>query len=1338
MTSLNVGLQRQNDGLSEGQVARNVQQAVLQKLGSPSEDGASTELSEEVYFLDGSREWTLSSQTTQHVDNRTLVETSLRQPLGALREVSYQLFKGDEILASAFEQRDDKLCAARQLAELLRLPLEEVFSDFDTICDRGWQEREEIRKFCVWRGAPMLFVNCQQLLDSYQPAVKEARAVAFTAWEGHAFFYKNARSVFQCDDAERLRPRFRSERRESAVPEFRSWREWDGELRAGHFWTRDLRAARGALLAAGHCPKVAMRSLCEWRSLRLRAGEADCVICELPEDAEALQAWMERFGLKYRGQRLAGATNEVFLHLLRAQREVPQQREQILASQGGACKLCGAPIALGTCEFDHVVPVSTAFRGQIQEFQALCHECHRLKTSLENSHAGEPLQPRGVRDLCELAAAAAAGLRAAEVERGPGLLGRGCGALPQEWARQRALSLASVLSFGFGAGGAGGPPGRPDLRQASEGRPRGAACQAAVCGRRLVRQAGVRPHAGGRRRDVAGLLVELGCHRPRGPELPCLGAAQDGGGLARGAPGQAERQCVDRAVGAQRGPGLPDNQLDGHGCQYRQTFVDAAGQTHWDHIFATQLFSNASHRPAWDFVMAAEYCAVARIRQMLAEVPMRYLKFLKTDCLGLQDLSKKYWPAVERLTRLRHADGTPVYRCQQVEHLRGHHFEPEIQAWPPQRRGWEQVEDPVAHCLQGRSPGRRTSRGASWSSCGRPATWCSWSRKPTARRRTWGWERRPPTTGCAARCATAAASSTGWWSRTAGGAGQLRRGARGTAAEGQRLAAGPRGRLLPRAHREPPLGRAHLPVHQLASGWGSRGGAVGRGGEGGAPRVPAAGGPAPRRVPGAFPRPPGSDQRAGEQAPCARGRCDDRAPGAGRAHDQRPADDASLARAAAGGRRRQGGQGHLRACGRGGRGARRAGRAAVLPRRAAAAHAALPRHHLRELPGADAPRPRVAAGCGHAALQPAAPLRRRQPGHQLRAAERALGTVIYSNPGTPGTLACGHGEACQKTLAHAGTRPPKTSGTVGALAYGRGEVNQFRHAVRGGVHSREEVCQNSGPLVTCQNSGTVGALAHGRGAVCTLAHGGREVCQNSGTAGALAHGRGVVCQNSGTVGALAHGRGEVCQNSGTVGTLAHSRGVVCQNSGIVGTLAHGPGRCAEILAQLAHWHTAVGRGAEIPARPARWHPAAERCGKTLARLAHWRTAAARWHQNSGTPSALAHGRRVVCQNFWHSWHASTRPRGGVPRFWHNLHTGREVCQNSGTVGTRPRGSVLPGVPAFWHTSFVATCRRAGRAKILAHRPRGSVPDVPNGFAALGCWSGLPFFGKTEKPGKKRL
>ena len=102
-------------------------------VGSPSEDDAIMEVSR--YFLDGAREWTLSSQTTQHVDSRSAP---------CARSL---------ILASAFEWRDDKLCAARRLAELLRLVLEEVLSDFE--------ERGEIRKFCVWRGAPMLCVNCE-------------------------------------------------------------------------------------------------------------------------------------------------------------------------------------------------------------------------------------------------------------------------------------------------------------------------------------------------------------------------------------------------------------------------------------------------------------------------------------------------------------------------------------------------------------------------------------------------------------------------------------------------------------------------------------------------------------------------------------------------------------------------------------------------------------------------------------------------------------------------------------------------------------------------------------------------------------------------------------------------------------------------------------------------------------------------------------------------------------------------------------------------------------------------------------------------------------------------
>ena len=142
---------------------------------------------------------------------------------------------------------------------------------------------------------------------------KEERAIAYTAWNGHAFFYKSARAVVGCDEAERHR--YRRQRQDSSTPEFSEWKPWAGEIGCGHFWSEDLRSVRAQLLAAGHQPKVALRGLCEWSALRLRASGGDCVIRELCEDAPVLQEWTQRLGVPYRGQRLAGASLEVFLHL---------------------------------------------------------------------------------------------------------------------------------------------------------------------------------------------------------------------------------------------------------------------------------------------------------------------------------------------------------------------------------------------------------------------------------------------------------------------------------------------------------------------------------------------------------------------------------------------------------------------------------------------------------------------------------------------------------------------------------------------------------------------------------------------------------------------------------------------------------------------------------------------------------------------------------------------------------------------------------------------------------------------------------------------------------------
>ncbi|CAE7869557.1 pfh1, partial [Symbiodinium sp. KB8] len=291
-----------------------VKEAALRQLDSPNDGDPIMELSQEVYRYD--------------------VQVALRQPMGALREISYQLYNGSEILPSAFEARNDKLCVARQLAELLQLPLPEVLSDFDAICDKGWEERGitalEIREFCAWRGAPMFFVSCRgELLDAYQPPVKENRAVAFTCYQAHAYFYRSARAVSHCDDTPRNEGLYRGDRKETTVPPFSEWRPWAGRVESGHFWAEDLRSVRAALLAQGHQPKVTMRSLCDWRALRLRVRD----------------------------------------------------------EQNYQCKLCSAPIELGCCEFDHVVPVHQALEGQPQVLQALCLECHRTKTLLESSRA---------------------------------------------------------------------------------------------------------------------------------------------------------------------------------------------------------------------------------------------------------------------------------------------------------------------------------------------------------------------------------------------------------------------------------------------------------------------------------------------------------------------------------------------------------------------------------------------------------------------------------------------------------------------------------------------------------------------------------------------------------------------------------------------------------------------------------------------------------------------------------------------------------------------------------------------------------------------------------------
>ena len=609
-------------------------------------------------------------------------------------------------LPSAFEARNDKLCVARQLAELLQLPLPEVLSDFDAICDKGWEERGitalEIREFCAWRGAPMFFVSCRgELLDAYQPPVKENRGVAFTCYQAHAYFYRSARAVSHCDDTPRNEGLYRGDRKETTVPPFSEWRPWAGRVESGHFWAEDLRSVRAALLAQGHQPKVTMRSVRLAGPAPPRPGRPRLrrhAVCRGRRNPPGLDAEA--------GPGVPGpAPGRRRRRGLPAppQAQAPGRPRQPGPHPGGAELPLQALLRPHRAGQLRVRPRRPRAPGPGRPAPGAAGPVPGVPPDqdapgvLPRRVPGEPRVPQRPRGLRAEPAPAGAGLQAGEVRSRPHLPRRGRGAVPQERPGQRNLPPARLQPPGLRGG-------LPDGHLAD---------LTYVELHRDDRQALLRklPYLGRGwySKPAAAYLGDLG--RARGATVPGPGPGGHGGRLAGGEEHMA-KLSVNALIGLwARNQDLvysmrtSNHELDGQGCQWRQTFTDAAGKVHWDHIYATELFSNYTLRPLHDYVMAQEHVAVAKIRDHLRKVPPRYVVALKTDCLVFQDLPKKFLPAVRELTARKHQDGTPVYRFEECKRLEGEYREPRIEApyltcYGPE---WRSVEDPLLHCLNGKS-----------------------------------------------------------------------------------------------------------------------------------------------------------------------------------------------------------------------------------------------------------------------------------------------------------------------------------------------------------------------------------------------------------------------------------------------------------------------------------------------------------------------------------------------------------------------------------------------------------------------------------------------------------
>ena len=151
------------------------------------------------------------------------------------------------------------------------MSLQDTCAAFDNICPEGWRLRgvtpNEILEFATFYGCPMFYWAGGQMQATYQPEHKLNRALAFTSFEDHCFFFRNARCIASLTGKRREIVANDTKR---SLPPFDEWQRWQGEFKPGHFMAEDLMAVRRQFLESGRNPKVSLRNLAEYSQLSYR------------------------------------------------------------------------------------------------------------------------------------------------------------------------------------------------------------------------------------------------------------------------------------------------------------------------------------------------------------------------------------------------------------------------------------------------------------------------------------------------------------------------------------------------------------------------------------------------------------------------------------------------------------------------------------------------------------------------------------------------------------------------------------------------------------------------------------------------------------------------------------------------------------------------------------------------------------------------------------------------------------------------------------------------------------------------------------------------------------
>ena len=396
-TAFGVGSLSINAATTQANVAREVRRRVLLELGvREGSQQIIMDISGEQIHLDPAGQWLISGMSTITTRAASRTDVLMRHVMAGLRSCAAHLPNEHLLLESAFEEHDDRLCVARQLAELLGRALHDICETFDTVLNGpAWRERgvtpEELRSWCMFFGHPLTLVAANELLTYYEPERQDGRRIAAISYQGHCFMYRDARALARYTmGAESTRPVIEQESKRKLEP-WSSRKYWEGRPEPGLFYVNDLAAERRVMLESGRSPKVTLRdytTISQLSYVCVKARDGCSGICRLreePQYASAMVDWLSRLPLNrdYCGERLPSLSLSVFEELLRAKRRSPTllQQKELLALHDSRCAMCGELFSENLpCEWDHVIPLQSLTTLATQCFQPLCSECHSERT----------------------------------------------------------------------------------------------------------------------------------------------------------------------------------------------------------------------------------------------------------------------------------------------------------------------------------------------------------------------------------------------------------------------------------------------------------------------------------------------------------------------------------------------------------------------------------------------------------------------------------------------------------------------------------------------------------------------------------------------------------------------------------------------------------------------------------------------------------------------------------------------------------------------------------------------------------------------------------------------